>query len=69
MKPGLQGNTDDMLTLLIILLVVVLLAGYLVYRHLDANIRGISVAGIGPRPAKVTERNVTYQPLNILLLG
>jgi LCP family protein required for cell wall assembly len=50
-------------------LVVVLLAGYLIYRHLDANIRGIPVAGIGPRPAKVTEKNVTYQPLNILLLG
>jgi LCP family protein required for cell wall assembly len=51
------------------LLVVVLVGGYLVYRHLDANIRGISVAGIGPRPARVTEKNVTYQPLNILLIG
>jgi LCP family protein required for cell wall assembly len=50
-------------------LVIVLVAGFLVYRHLDQNIGKIPTAGLGPRPAKVIKKNVTYQPLNILLIG
>lgn len=51
------------------LLVVVLVGGYLVYRHLDANIGVIPDHGLGRRPSKIMKPNVPQQPVNILLLG
>jgi LCP family protein required for cell wall assembly len=54
---------------LAVILVVVLTGGYLVYRHLDGNITGLSLGNLGPRPPKVIKKNVTHQPMNILLLG
>ena len=51
------------------LVLVLAVGGYWAYRHLDSNISSINIEGLQHRPKKIVKQHVTYQPLNILLLG
>ena len=53
----------------LVLLLVIGVGGFWAYKHLNGNIEAIAIKGLKHRPAKVVKAHVTYQPLNILLLG
>ncbi|MGZ4479024.1 MAG: LCP family protein [Nocardioidaceae bacterium] len=57
-------------TVVATVLVAALTGGFLVYRHLDGNIKAFDITSqLGKRPHKVIKHNTSYQPMNILLLG
>ncbi|MGZ4469825.1 MAG: hypothetical protein ACXVXB_15170, partial [Nocardioidaceae bacterium] len=56
-------------TVVATVLVAALTGGFLVYRHLDGNIKAFDITSqLGKRPHKVIKHNTSYQPMNILLL-